>query len=170
MATHQPKMQMTSQWRYLWRYQNLQRSRSSPSDNDIIYTARNGRIRTPKHVSLAINVHHKTGSMQLVSTLNKFGHCVSKSKFQEVETAVAELRLQQQHVNIVPSNIVPNVPATFVWDNNDIREETATGKGTTHCTNGIVVQAAVSGCQPQIAIEAAPKGRRPLQEEPRQLL
>jgi len=139
---------------------------------DIIYITRKGRIRTPKHVSLAVSVHHKTGSMQLVSTLNRFGHCISKSKLQEVETALAEHRLQQQHVNVVPSNIAPNVPVTFVWDNNDIREETATGKGTTHCTNGIVVQAAVSGCRPKMPeARSTPKGRRrSVQEKPRHLL
>ena len=33
---------------------------------DIVYNARHGRVRTPKHVALAIHVHHKTGNMQLV--------------------------------------------------------------------------------------------------------
>ncbi len=138
---------------------------------DIIFLTRNGRIRTPKHVSLAVSVHHKTGSMQLVSTLNQLGHCISKSKLQEVETALTEVRLQQQNANIIPSNITPHVPVTFVWDNNDIREETATGEGTTHCTNGIVIQAVVSGCRPQSAHKPTAKHhRRSVREEPRQLL
>ena len=40
----------------------------------------------------------------------------------------------------VPSYISPLSFATFCWDNNDIIEETLSGQGTTHCTNGIVVQ------------------------------
>ena len=40
----------------------------------------------------------------------------------------------------VPSNISPLSFATFCWDNNDVIAETLSGQGTTHCTNGIVVQ------------------------------
>ena len=36
--------------------------------------------------------------------------------------------------------------AIFCWDNNDILEETLSGRGTTHCTNGIVIQRKVHTC------------------------
>ena len=45
---------------------------------------------------------------------------------------------------ILPQTIKPNVFASFVWDNNDICEETLTGAGTTHVTNGIIIQRKVS--------------------------
>ena len=45
---------------------------------------------------------------------------------------------------ILPQTIKPNVFASFVWDNNDICEETLTGSGATHVTNGIIIQHMVS--------------------------
>jgi len=57
---------------------------------------------------------YRSTCMQLVSTLNRLGHCISKRKLQEVETALADVHLQKQHANLVRSNIVPNVPVTFV--------------------------------------------------------
>ena len=56
---------------------------------DIVYCSRCGRIHTPKHVLLAVSVHHVTCSMELVNILNYFGHCISKTKLQEPETALA---------------------------------------------------------------------------------
>ena len=37
---------------------------------DIVYCSCDGKIHRPKHVTLAASVHHLTGSMELVSTLN----------------------------------------------------------------------------------------------------
>ena len=48
--------------------------------------------------------------------------------------------------SVLPSNAQPGVFATFCWDNNDLKEETLSGKGTTHCTNGIMIQPKVQGC------------------------
>ena len=41
---------------------------------------------------------------------------------------------------IVPAGFEKNRHATVIWDNNDFQEETSTGEGTTHNTNGILVQ------------------------------
>ena len=40
----------------------------------------------------------------------------------------------------IPTNITKSSFVSFSWDNNDINEETLTGCGTTHGTNGIVIQ------------------------------
>ena len=40
----------------------------------------------------------------------------------------------------IPRNVNVGLFTTIVWDNNDFNEETLTGKGTTHFTNGIVIQ------------------------------
>ena len=106
---------------------------------DIIFCATNGRVKPPKYLSLPVTVHHLTGSTQLVQLLNRFGHVISVSQLQRLETAIADEQLSRY--SQLPSNIVANVPAVFCWDNNnDIVEETHTGAGTTHCTNGIVIQ------------------------------
>ena len=57
----------------------------------------------------------------------------------EHDSALAEQQLNRGE-NFIPSIIEPKVPITLVWDNNDFREETLSGKGTTHNTNGIIIQ------------------------------
>ena len=54
------------------------------------------------------------------------------------------------------------VPGILCWDNNDIQEETYSGKGTTHCTNGIVIQRKVHGCnsKPGTSTSIQPPTRR----------
>lgn len=93
----------------------------------------------PKHSSLAMAIRHMTGSAQLIGMLNGLGHCSSHSQVLEHDTALAELQLLRGDTYI-PQNITAHVPATLVWYNNDFGEETLSGKGTTHNTNGIIIQ------------------------------
>ena len=88
-----------------------------------------------------------------------------------METAVGELHQQEGDAQI-PSNIVKHVPAMFVFDNNDFQEETPSGKGTTHCTNGIIIQPRVHTCMPPQTNQVNPdtaKHRRSLTYAPRPL-
>ena len=95
----------------------------------------------PKHSSLAMAVRHTTGSAQLIGILNGLGHCSSNSQVLEHDIALAELQLQRGDTYIPPNITVQvQVQATLVWDNNDFGEETLSGKGTTHNTNGIIIQ------------------------------
>ena len=60
---------------------------------------------------------------------------------EELETAMAEKQIQHKSSGcVVPSNIVHGVFSIFCYDNNDLQEETLSSKGTTHCTNGVVIQ------------------------------
>lgn len=72
---------------------------------DILYDARNGRVPTPKHVALAMAIRRVTGRTDLVTMLNGYGHTVSSSKLQEIETAIGELR-QHDGEEKLPANIV----------------------------------------------------------------
>ena len=115
--------------------------------SDMLYVASAGRVKSTKHVVLPVAIHHLTGSTQVVRLLNRFGHSISVPQLQEVETALAErhiAKIQSVGVNL-PSVIRPLSFAMFCWDNIDILEETLSGAGTTHCTNGIVVQRQVHG-------------------------
>ncbi len=60
----------------------------------------------------------------------------------DVEGSMAESHMERQDLGnvYIPSNIHPHVYVTLIFDNNDISEETLTGKGTTHVTNGNIVQ------------------------------
>ncbi|KAL2102045.1 hypothetical protein ACEWY4_003806 [Coilia grayii] len=109
------------------------------SCQDIISLATRGRWLMPKQCSLAMAVRHMIGSAQLIGMLNGLGHCSSNSLVLEHDTALANLQMERGEIYI-PESICAEVPVTLVWDNNDFGEETLSGKGTTHNTNGIVIQ------------------------------
>ena len=56
----------------------------------------------------------------------------------------------------------PTSFVTLCWDNNDTLEETPSGMGTTHCTNGIAVQRRVQTAMAQPLLTKPPwhKSRR----------
>lgn len=116
-------------------------------------------MHTPKHVLLPRAVKNLTGSTEVVSILNRFGHGMSRSQLQAIENDLAEKQLDKEIGVCLPSNCQPNVFATFCWDNNDLSEETLSGKGTTHCTNGIVIQKKVDGCAPKPAQTVSTQNR-----------
>uniref|UniRef100_UPI00358DF722 uncharacterized protein n=1 Tax=Myxine glutinosa TaxID=7769 RepID=UPI00358DF722 len=93
----------------------------------------------PKHLSLAMTVRHLSGSAQLISLLNGFGYCVSNSVVLNHDTALANQELHRGQ-DALPSIIQAGKHVTLVWDNNDFGEETLSGRGTTHNTNGIIIQ------------------------------
>ncbi|PIK46417.1 hypothetical protein BSL78_16736 [Apostichopus japonicus] len=102
---------------------------------DVMQLAFKGKKMTPKYLSLGMAVRHLTGSAQLIGLLNGLSHCSSHSVVLEHDTALAQQHLD--HTDALPATIVPGEFLTFVWDNIDFGEETLTGKGTTHSTNGL---------------------------------
>lgn len=71
--------------------------------------------------------------------LNGFGYCVSNYVALNHDTVIVNKEMRRGD-DALPTNILPDVHTTFVWDNNDFGEETLSGRGTTHNTNGIVIQ------------------------------
>ena len=95
---------------------------------DLIHCVSRGSIKTPKHVTLPLTVKSLTGNAELVTILNRFGHALSYSQIEELETALAEKEIaKEQDGIIVPSTCSMGVPAVFCWDNNDLLEETLSG-------------------------------------------
>jgi hypothetical protein len=112
---------------------------------DIIHATFHGRVKTPKHVGLAMSVRHMTGSKQLITMLNRIGHCLSYDATERIDTSLAlEVLAKSENLGVcIPSNIVQNVPGGFVQvtgDNNDINEETLDGKQPTHATTLVLYQ------------------------------
>ena len=109
---------------------------------DIIYCTTKGRIKPPKHIALPVALKHLTGSEKVVIPLNRLGHGISQSQLSEWDAATAEKQIQAQQLQaaFIPSDISRMSYVTFCWDSNDILQETPSGRGTTHCTNGIAVQ------------------------------
>lgn len=105
---------------------------------DLVYLSSKGRKDVPKHMALGMTIRHLTGSSELIGIMNGLGHTVSHSKLLVYDTALA--KRQQLCNDGIPEGLVKNVPTTLAWDNNDFGEETVTGGGTTHNTNGIAIQ------------------------------
>ena len=106
---------------------------------DIVYLASKGRKQTPKSLTLGLTVRHLTGSSRIVSLLNKLGHCASWDTVLSLDTSLAQLTLEEGGDKI-PKGFSKRAPTTLVWDNIDFGEETLSGRGTTHHTNGIMLQ------------------------------
>ena len=100
----------------------------------------NGQWAIHKHLLLGMSVTHLTGSAELITVLNRFGHCASYSVLLELETAMCSSIEQQQ--SGIPPSIVPdqNLFTHLCWDNFDLTEETPSGAGMTHIAHGIVIQ------------------------------
>ena len=66
-------------------------------------------IVTPKHMGLAVTMKHITGSKDVTTILNRFGHCVSYEEVIRFDTMCTNKQLHDsEHTGvIVPSNILP---------------------------------------------------------------
>ena len=55
---------------------------------DLIHASSHGRVKTPKHVGLAMSIRHMTGSKQLITMLNRLGHCSSYDEIEIIDTSL----------------------------------------------------------------------------------
>ena len=70
---------------------------------DFVHAVSNGKVITPKHYLLDLGIHNMTGQKLPIQIMNRLGHCVSYPKVCEIETALAELSIQQSEgLNILP--------------------------------------------------------------------
>ena len=137
---------------------------------DILHAASNSQVKTPKHIGSAVTIHHLTRSKEVVTLLNRMGHCCSYDDVEIVNTAWArEMEAWNQQTGVViPSNITPGPFAQFAADNNDFNEETLDGKQTTHATTLVVYQRQPFGAKPPPKIHADHTSRRRSLEQPMQ--
>ncbi|KAL9983229.1 hypothetical protein ACROYT_G005369 [Oculina patagonica] len=89
---------------------------------DKIHASTHGRVKTPKHIALAMSVRHITGSKQLVTMLNRFGHCSSYDILEIMDTSIANeiIAKSSQQMVVTPSNITPGAFVQVAADNNDL--------------------------------------------------
>ena len=105
---------------------------------DIMYLGSKGKLLTPKHAALGLSMRGITGSKHVIQILNGMGHVPSYDSILRLETAVATK--ESETGKNLPSEFVKEKFAVLVFGNNDFAEETLTGVGTTHNTNGILFQ------------------------------
>ena len=82
-----------------------------------------------------------TGNVELIKVLNRFGHGISYSQLEEIDTALCLQKLANGDESgvAIPSNMIPGIPTNLAYDNIDRIEETLSGAGTSHRVNGIIV-------------------------------
>lgn len=124
---------------------------------DLIHCASHARIKLPKHISLAMSIKHLTRSKQLISLLNRMGHCSSYEETEEVETSLANESLARADIAgvVIPTNISPGVFIQMAADNDDINEETLDGKNSTHATTLALYKRKQYGPMPQRIVHAS---------------
>ena len=129
---------------------------------DIIHCASNARVKTPKHISLAMSVHHLTGSKQIITILNRMGHCTSYDEMKSVDASLATevLAKSEEYDTVLPSNISSESFLQMGSDNNDFNEETIDGKNTTHVTTMVVYQRKPFGPEPKPIVKGDHSQRR----------
>lgn len=135
---------------------------------DVIHSASNSKVKLPKHISLAMAIHHLTGSKVLSTLLNRMGDCSSYDKVQAVDTspAMEVTVLVEQMGMIIPPNISPGPFIQIAADNNDINEDTFDDKNMTHATTIVVYQRKQYGPQPPSTLHANQTRRRRSQHSP----
>ena len=111
---------------------------------------------------MPFTVKSLTGNVELIKTLNRFGHGVSYSKLLEIDTAFAIQKINETVSDnvILPDEIHIYHPTTLVYDNIDRLEETLSGTGTSHRINGIAIQKGFIGPLPSRKRTYVPKTKR----------
>ena len=117
-------------------------------------------VLSPKHLGLAVHLHHQFGSRKLIEDLHALGSCMSYSELRCFLTSEATYITTKQRITpagaIVPPDIVPKrrggrqvVAAGDNWDHN---ERTIDGKRTTHAMTSILIspEAGVERIYPRI--------------------
>ena len=67
----------------------------------------------------AMAIKNLTGSSQVVSLLNRFGHTLSYNELLDLASSMALKTVQKEREQVtVPSTIRPHVFTSFCWDNN----------------------------------------------------
>lgn len=111
---------------------------------DLMYLESKGANPTPKSLALGLTLRHMTGSKSVSRLLSGFGHACSYDTTVRLETMLA---LKQVHdSDTLPPGFSKKTFTVLVYDNIDFSEETLTGHGTTHHTNGLMIQLKSQDC------------------------
>ena len=93
--------------------------------------------KNPKQAILGLVIHRNTGSKEAISFLHKSCHTVSYKEIQLQNSAWAKtVRSQRAQFTTFRKGVVTH----STIDNNDGRQDTHTGSGTTHDTNKTIFQ------------------------------
>ena len=118
-----------------------------------------------------------TGRRKVIELLNRYGHCVSYSVAEEIETELIFSAMEKSR--LLPDGLhqLPFLHTGVGFDNFDLFVDTLTGKETLHDTVGIVYQdvpeitiqenlaSSIVTSRPSFQLQPAKKRRRALEKE-----
>ena len=114
---------------------------------DILRAVTKGHWKLPKHILLCMTLRHLFRSKELVTMINRFGHCDSYVFSLELETAIATA--VNTCSSVLTSQIVLQPPAPSVFhsefDNFDVFISTLEGQTSAHTAHGIMMQEVGNG-------------------------
>ena len=90
-----------------------------------------------KQVLMGMTIHRITGSKEVANYLNKGNHAISYNDIRMQNKAWEKMVMSGINIK---SDIKTGLPTHSSIDNNDGRQETLTGSGTTHHTNSLLFQ------------------------------
>ena len=103
--------------------------------SDTVFSVINGRKKASKNLKLGLAVESMAGTKKLIGMLNRYGHCVSYTLTEELETELTFTVTSASKIS--PHDLVPDSSLTVGIDR---FVETLSGKNTLHDTVGIVYQ------------------------------
>lgn len=107
---------------------------------DLIFNVTSGKIKTKKHLTLAMTLKSLTSSRKVVEIINRYGHCCSYHVAKELETETTYASSQRSAT--CPEGIIrtKGLHTGLAFDNFDRFVDTSSGKDTLHDTVGIIYQ------------------------------
>ncbi|XP_057316865.1 uncharacterized protein LOC130657893 [Hydractinia symbiolongicarpus] len=97
------------------------------------------RQKNVKQAMLGLTIHRLTGSKEAAAHLHNLGHSISYNEIKKYNDAWSSAQIE------VHKRFVKGYPLHSTIDNNDGRQETLTGVGTTHDTNSTLFQPFIPG-------------------------
>ena len=109
---------------------------------DICRAATSGEWKLPKHILLSMTLRHLYRSEQLVTILNRMGHCENYCYTLEMETALAKAIAETSTLLSTQIIRAPESRSVFhsEFDNFDQLLNSITGKDSVHTAHGIMLQ------------------------------
>ena len=122
------------------------RNKGTSTSADTVYACFGGKLLPGKHLSLDLAIKSLTGSKQLVTLTNRFGHTAGNE-------TIRRLDMELEHTCKRSSDLVPNgivkqrdLSIGLAWNNFDLNIETLSGAGTVHHTYDICYQNIDENC------------------------
>lgn len=109
---------------------------------DIIFSWSKGKLKPSKHITLGLSMMSLTSSRKIIDILNRYGHTLSYSTLESIETELCYSDLAISEHTLAPSAMIKsaNLATGVAFNNFDRYVETIGGKDTLHDTVGIAYQ------------------------------